>query len=122
MEWPTTMTDYPMKTSPTSPPNNVDVNCTPALERGARGTPPSTLRQLTDLVTRGTLARPGRFSRPGINPTASSLAERIRSMAWAQMTAQSRLMATVAVSNDLIRSYMNAGPASPTGSAMTAGC
>jgi hypothetical protein len=73
------------------------------------------------LVARGTLARPGRFTRP-IHNSNTSLAERIRNMAWSQMTAQTRLMATVAVSNDLICSYMNAGSASRTGSANVGCC
>jgi hypothetical protein len=98
-----------------------DVNCTPAWKGGARGTPPSTLRQLTECVARGTLARPGRFARPSNNSSAS-LAERIRNMARSQMAAQTRLMATVALGNELIGNYMYAASTSQTGSASVDGC
>lgn len=91
---------------------DVNVNCTPAWEGGARGTPPSTLPQLTRRVARGTLAQPGRFARLFNNGT--SLAERIRGLASSQMAAQTRLMATVALSNKLICSYMNVSSAPRT--------
>jgi hypothetical protein len=103
MEWQMTHRNTPRST--------VVVNYTPALEGGARGTPPSTLPRITALVARGTLAQPGRFSQL-FNHGSTSLAEHIRMMAQAQMAAQSQLMATVAVGNVLICHYIYAGLAS----------
>jgi hypothetical protein len=120
MEWRTTTMNWRMNTSSISHANSFDVNGTPALEGGARGTPPSTLRQLTRFVARGTLARPGRFARPDVDNNTSPV-ERIRGMARSQMAAQSRLMAKIAVSNELICRYLNVGLAWRTGNALAGG-
>jgi hypothetical protein len=119
MEWRTMAMKW--RTNTQHNPYPTDINCTPALEGGARGTPPSTLRQLTEFVAGGTLARSGRFARP-FNHTSTSLAERIRIMARSQMAAQTRLMATVAVGNELIGNYMYASSTSRTGSAIVDDC
>jgi hypothetical protein len=86
-------------------------NRKPAVEGGIRGIPPSTLRHLSTVIARGTLASAGRVL--GRMPwSEATRQERVAGLALAQMWAQARLMGGVMGGNLLIAQFL--GVASET--------
>ncbi len=82
-------------------------NREPAVDGGRRGLPPSTLRQVSTTVARGTLAFSGHVL--GNMPWGEvSRRERVAGLALAQMWAQARLMGAVMGGNQVVAEYIHA--------------
>ena len=82
-------------------------NRKPAVDGGARGAPPSTLRQVSTTVARSTLAFSGHVL--GSLPWGEvSRQQRVAGLAQAQMWAQARLMGAVMGGNQVVAEYIRA--------------